>query len=74
MMRRLDVRGNTINIIQNVEHFSRLLTWLVSCVTADNGLSRSIMVLNRVSKDRKNQIPQIESKNPVYISIQRPKR
>ena len=43
--------GNTVNIIQNVQHSSRLLAWLLTFVMAYNGLSRSIMVLNRVSKD-----------------------
>ena len=51
LMRKLDVSGNTFNIIRNIEHSSRLLAWRVTCVTADNWLPRSIMVLIRVSKD-----------------------
>ena len=41
---------NTVNIIQNVEHSSRLHL-RVTCVTANNGFRRSIMTLSRVSKD-----------------------
>ena len=40
-----------VNIIQNIEHSSRLLALRVTCVTANNGLPRSIMVLSRVSKN-----------------------
>ena len=45
----------------------------MTCVTADNELPRSIMVLSRVSKEENNQIPQIESGNPVQSqsSVQR---
>ena len=32
LMRRLDVWGNTVNIIHNIEQSSRLLAWLVICV------------------------------------------
>ena len=54
----------TINIIQMIDHSSRLRTPVVR-VRANNGSPRSIMVLSCVSKDKNNQIPQIESRNPV---------
>ena len=54
LMWNLDVWVNTANIVQNVDHSSRLLVWLVTCVTADNELPRSIMVLNCVSMDQDN--------------------
>ena len=41
----------TINIFQNVDHSLRSLVWSVIFVTVHNGLPRSIMGLNCVSKD-----------------------
>ena len=72
-MRVLDVWVNTVNIIQNIEHSSRLLALRVTCVTANNGLPRSIMVLNRISKD-KHSDPINRERESRLISIQRPKR
>ena len=65
LMRRLDVWGNQINTIQNIEHSSRSLVWPVTFNTVHNGSLRSIVGLNFVSKDKNNQIPKIESGNPV---------
>ena len=50
LMRKLDVSRNKVNIIQNIEHSSRLLAHVI-LITANNGFPRSIMVLSRVSKD-----------------------
>ena len=66
VMRKLNVWGNTINIIQNVEHSSRLLALRMVLVTVHNVLPRCIVGLNCVSKDWNNQIPQIESGNRVF--------
>ena len=51
LMRRQDVWRNKVNIIQNVEHSSRLPLHVI-CITANNGFSRSIMVLSCVSKTK----------------------
>ena len=56
LIRKLDVWGNKVNIIQNIEHSSKLHL-RVTCVTANNGFHRSIMVLSRVSKNCNDQIP-----------------
>ena len=48
LMRKLDVWGNTANIIQNVDHSLRSFVWSVIFVTVNNGLHRSTMGLNRV--------------------------
>ena len=50
LMRRLYVGGHKINIIQTIDHSSRLLTPVIR-VRANNGSPRSIMVLSCVSKD-----------------------
>ena len=73
LMRKLDVGGKTISIIQNVDHSLRSLVWPVIFITVHNGLHRSIVGLNHVSKDWNNQISQIESGNPVQSqsSVQR---
>ena len=60
LMRRLDVRGNTINFILRVGLPSRSLTSL-----NDNGSPQSLCSLSHVSKDRNNKIPQLESRKPV---------
>ena len=52
LMRKLDVSGNTVNIIQNIEHSSRLMALRVTCVTVNNGLPRPIMVLSRVPRTK----------------------
>ena len=62
---KLDAWGNTINIVQNVDRSFRSLVMPVTFVTVHNGLHRSIVGLNCVSKDYNNQIPQIECGNPV---------
>ena len=70
LLRRLDVWGNTVNIIQNVNFPLRSLT-----LVNDNGSPPSLSSLSRVSWNRNNQIPQIESRQEARpISIQRPKR
>ena len=50
LMRKLDVSGNTVNIIENIDHSSRLL---VIRVTTDNGSRRSLLVLHCIPKDLK---------------------
>ena len=50
LMRHLDVWGITVNIIQKIDHSSRLVAH-VMLVTANNRFHRSIMVLSCVSKD-----------------------
>ena len=64
LMRRLDVWRNKVNIIQNMEHSSRLPLHVIR-ITANYGFSRSVMVLSCVS-NTKNQIQQIESGNTVF--------
>ena len=44
-LRKLDVRGNTINIFKNVDHSLRSLVWPVIFVTVHGGVPRSIMGL-----------------------------
>ena len=56
LMWRLDVWGTKINIIQNIDHSSRLVAFL-NRVRGNNGSPCSIMVLSCVSKDWNNQIP-----------------
>ena len=68
LMRKLDVWGNTINTIQYVGHPLRSLI-----LVSDNGLPRSIICLNRVSKDKKSD-PTSREQESCPISIQRPKR
>ena len=44
--------GNTVNVVQNIEHSSRLLALLDTCVTANNGLeSGNPSNLNPTSKE-----------------------
>ena len=52
LMRRLDVSGNTINIIQHVDLPLIFLTFV-----SDNKSPRSLSSLSHASKYRNNQIP-----------------
>ena len=47
---------NKVNIIQNIEHSSRLHL-RVACVTTNNGFHRSIMILSRDSQEVKQSDP-----------------
>ena len=66
LMRRVDVWGNKINIVQIIDHSLRLFSFLncVRCWTSftfvHNGSHRSIMVLSCVSKNCDDQIPWIK--------------
>ena len=64
---KVDVWGNTINAVQHADHSLRSFAWSMIFVTIDHGLPRSLRYLNWVSKDKNNQIPQIENKNDEEI-------
>ena len=68
LMRKLDVRGNTVNM--NIPWDRMFGPWLV---TIENGLPRSTRSLSCISKDKNNQIPQTKSGNTVQpqSSVQR---
>ena len=62
LTRKLDVWGNGIEIIQRVDLLLRFLIFV-----NDNGSLVSFRSLNRISKNRNNQIPQFENRKPVLF-------
>ena len=73
LMRNVDAWRNQVDLVQNIEHPFRLHLRVI-LITANNGSLRSIMVVSRVSKHRKQSDPTKRERESRLISILRPKR